>query len=298
MEMNNDLNLYTEIPKSEQESFSQLIKDFRKKIIKTPSEHVESVFLLERNRLDSLVRDGNISEAISIIREQAFNEFLKDESRFNMHIISSLCDKLETPANIFKTVISSNLIALNKEEVIPTIKKICGEYAGSISPYIYQISLSNTQSRRSRAGKTFESIIYKFYEVFEYEFVSQKKIGKETFKEKGLGKMVDSLLPNINAFEQRRDKVIIGTMKTTLRERWQEVVEEVSRTGLPKIYLLTVDEDISESKANQMGKHNIVLVVLKSVKNDIKLRSYRNIISFEEYFMEEIPEILNYWNEV
>jgi hypothetical protein len=34
-------------------------------------------------------------------------------------------------------------------------------------------------------------------------------------------------------------------MKTSLRERWQEVAEEIERTKIPEIHLLTVDEDIS-----------------------------------------------------
>lgn len=93
------------------------------------------------------------------------------------------------------------------------------------------------------------------------------------------------------------DKTIIGSMKTTLRERWQEVVEEVSRSNIPCIYLLTVDDDISENKAIQMGNHNIVLVVINSVKNQPHLKDKRSIINFENYFLEEIPNIMKYWGE-
>ena len=84
-------------------------------------------------------------------------------------------------------------------------------------------------------------------------------------------------------------------MKTTLRERWQEVVEEVSRSNIPSIYLLTVDDDISENKAIQVGNHNIVLVVLNSVKNQPHLKDKRSIINFENYFLEEIPNVMKYW---
>ena len=102
-------------------------------------------------------------------------------------------------------------------------------------------------------------------------------------------------MPSVKAFDERRDKAIIGSMKTTLRERWQEVVEEVSRSNIPCIYLLTVDDDISENKAIQMGKHNIVLVVLDSVKEQSHLKDKRSIIKFENYFLEEIPNIIRYW---
>jgi hypothetical protein len=298
--MSSQIELLTQIPKSEEKSFKELIKAYRYKYIKSPSEHVREAFLLEQEALENVLVNKKVSEVIHILREQAYNIFLKNEAEFNKVIITDLCDTLATPKKIIDTIISEGLPSFQakKESFEAGIKRICGEYAGYISPYIYQISLSNTQSRRSRAGKTFEAIIYKLYEAYGYEFASQRQIGKKTFADKGLGKMVDSLLPHVEAFEQRRDKVVIGTMKTTLRERWQEVVEEVSRTGLPKIYLLTMDEDLSETKVQQMGKHNIVLVVPEWVKKQDKLVKYRNVISFEDYFTEEIPDVLKYWKNV
>ena len=71
--------------------------------------------------------------------------------------------------------------------------------------------------------------------------------------------------------------------------------EEIKRTNVPSIYLLTADQDIANNKAYEISQHNINLVVYKSVKQS--LREYRNVISFEDYFYEEIPSILNYWNE-
>ena len=84
-------------------------------------------------------------------------------------------------------------------------------------------------------------------------------------------------------------------MKTTLRERWQEVVEEIGRSNVPGIYLLTVDEDISEKKVKQIGMHNITLVVLNSVKVLRKMKNEYNVIDFETYFNKDIPEVLNHW---
>ena len=107
----------------------------------------------------------------------------------------------------------------------------------------------------------------------------------------------NSVLPSINAFETCRDKVIIGTMKTTLRERWQELVEEIKRTKIPKIYLLAADEDIAKNKASEMAKHNIVLVVYKAIKSKAELIKLRNIISFETYFLEEVRNELKYWEQ-
>ncbi len=285
------------IPEQEKLEFKKLIRSYRSEHIRSPNEIVESIFNSNQTILNEVIDRGNISEVIHQLREDAYTSFLKDEAEFNVEVLRDISLLLETPKSLLDNLISQqDLLALPSSELIDAVKKACGEYAGYISPYIYELSLSNTQSRRSRAGKTFEHVIYKLYKTFKYEFVSQGELGKATFKERGLGKMVDSLLPNIAAFEQRRDKVIIGTMKTTLRERWQEVVEELNRTGLPSIYLLTMDDDISESKANQMRQHNVVLVVPKSVKAQASLLKMPNIIDFESYFLEEIPEKLRFWD--
>ena len=86
-------------------------------------------------------------------------------------------------------------------------------------------------------------------------------------------------------------------MKTTLRERWQEVAEEIERTKIPEIHLLTVDEDISLSKGAEMSQHNIIVVTYAWVAHKKELAGMKNIISFEEYLFEELPVIQKFWSE-
>tara|TARA_Y100001970_G_C14225089_1_gene855126 strand:- start:353 stop:1246 length:894 start_codon:yes stop_codon:yes gene_type:complete len=293
----NDLKTIISIPVQEKMEFKSLIKKYRGQLISTPSQTVERVFIEYKKKIESVRETRDISNLIQFLREAAYRSFLVEEAEFNVAILKHITENLETPSEIYSVLVREKLNLHSPEgEIVEQIKSICGEYAGRISPYIYELCLSNTQSRRSRAGKTFEAIIYKMYEAFDYEFSSQKQVGKATFEDKGLGKIVDSLLPNIQAFDDRRDKVIIGTMKTTLRERWQEVIEELQRTGLPSIHLLTMDDNISKSKAEQMGRHNVIIVVHKDVKQAPHLREKRNIVSFETYFLEEIPETMRYWN--
>ncbi len=285
------------IPESEKLHFKKLIQANRKKLIPPPKVTVEKIFVEQKLALQGLLNVNAISTAIVLLREAAYDDFLNNEAEFNIEILKNLSSTLATPKAILESLLQKrDLLNKSGDALLDAIALICGEYAGEISPYIYELSLSNTQSRRSRAGKTFEQIIYHLYRQFEFPFSSQEVVGKAQFKDKGLGKIVDSLLPSIEAFQKRRDKVIIGTMKTTLRERWQEVIEEIARTGLPNIHLLTIDDDISESKAVQMSKHNVVLVVLHHVKAQPKLAGLANIVSFESYFTQEIPDILRFWN--
>ena len=46
-----------------------------------------------------------------------------------------------------------------------------------------------------------------------------------------------------------------------------------------------------------MANHNIVVVAYDWVANSEALKSMQNIISFEEYLFEEIPNILKFWND-
>jgi ribosomal protein L18E len=290
----NNIPVIIEIPTNEQKELDKLIKTYRKNHIRSSQEIVEKVFI-ENQSFFTKISKGEVSKSIAELREIVWAEYLKDEVEFNIFLMQDLYKVLKTPKQILDTLLNQNIIALKDKELQEEIIKICGEYAGRVYPYIYKIALSNTNSRRSRAGKTLESIIYKVYECLGYSFDSQGKVGRKTFTELGLGKKVDSILPSIEAYKKRRNKTIIGTIKTSLRERWQEVAEEIERTKIPEIHLLTADEDISVSKAQEMNNHNIIIVVYDWIANSDKLKPMKNIISFEDYLFEEIPSILKFW---
>ncbi|WP_439328403.1 type II restriction endonuclease [Lonepinella sp. BR2357] len=287
------------LPAEEEQHFAEFIKKQRALHISSPKDTAKKATENKAKFIKKLLNDKQISQAILHLREYSYEEYLKEESAFNSVILQEISRQFDTPkqfiANLSLDFFQQDISSL--EQCQEQLIQLVGEYAGAISPYIYQLCLSNTQSRRSRAGKVFEGIIYFLYEYFGYPFNSQSQIGRQTFSKLGLGKLVDSLLPSVEAFNERRDKVIVGSMKTTLRERWQEVVEEVSRSNVPSIYLLTVDDDISENKAIQMGNHNIVLVVLNAVKQQAHLKNKRSIIDFESYFLDEIPAIMTYWSK-
>lgn len=283
-----------EIPKSEAAVFDKKIKEYRVKYIRKSDAIVESVLAKNLSLLED-IKSQRVSQVIFTLRELVWKEYLEDEVSFNVVLMQELYGMLDTPKYIMDAILQKDFTLLEEDDLKREIINLCGEYAGRIFPYIYRLSLSNTQSRRSRAGKTFEAIIYKVYECLGYEFDSQGKVGRKIFSEHGLGKKVDSILPSIKAYEEKRSKTIVGTMKTTLRERWQEVAEEIERTKIPEIHLLTADNTISKSKAKEMSNHNITVVAYEWVANSEMLKSMKNIISFEEYLFEEIPVILKYW---
>jgi hypothetical protein len=288
--------LIVEVPQEEIKEFDDLIKKYRNKYIRGSKDIVDIVFK-ENEEFCNSIKKGKVSTNVQALREIGWQEFLKDEVNFNALLMKDLHHVLKTPKSIIEKVFDNNLHneagAKNAEEIMD----MCGEYAGRVFPYIYRLCLSNTQSRRSRSGTTFEAIMYRIYELLEYPYDSQNKVGRKIFSDVGLGKKVDSILPSIECFEKRRNMTIIGTMKTSLRERWQEVAEEIERTKIPEIHLLTVDEEISKSKAQEMANHNIIIVAYDWVANSESLKGMKNIISFEEYLFEEIPNKIKYWKK-
>ncbi len=288
--------IITEIPENERKEFDILIKRYREKYIRNSTMLVENIYEEDRSSHHSIL-NKQVSEAIKNLRESVWQEYLRDEVHFNALLMRDLYDILQTPKNILDKLVDGNLVNNKGEDLTKSIKEVCGEYAGRVFPYVYRLSLSNTQSRRSRAGSTFESIMYKIYDSLEYSYDSQKKVGRKTFDKLGLGKKVDSILPSVECYQKRRNKTIVGTMKTTLRERWQEVAEEIERTKIPEIHLLTLDEDISLSKGREMSQHNIIVVAYEWVADKKELAGMKNIISFEEYLFEELPVIQKFWSD-
>lgn len=285
-----------EIPPQELEDFDILIRKYRMDHIRSSAEIVE-VAMLNNHKFIEQLESRKVSECIRDLREVVWQEYLLDEVNFNAVLMRDLHKLLKTPNEILQGLLSDDMITRRDDELLERVKEVCGEYAGRVFPYIYRLALSNTQSRRSRAGKSFEAIIYKIYEYLGYPYDSQGKVGRKIFDSLGLGKKVDSILPGVGAYAKRRNKTIIGTMKTSLRERWQEVAEEIERTKIPEIHLLTADENIAGSKAAEMSNHNIIVVAYDWVANSGSLKELKNIISFEEYLFEEIPGILKYWKE-
>ena len=279
--------------REDEEKFSTFIKKSRKELILNPK--LTFLQALEKNKIKLSI--SSISQNIRDLRQSSYDLFLEQENHFNAYVLKNIADNFSLPNEILSSITKEffELKIKNYDDFKESFKLYFGSYAGAISPYIYALCLSNTNARRSRSGKTFEQIIYYLYENFGFSYDAQAKIGKSVFSSLRLGKVVDSILPSVDAFKKFRNKCIVGSMKTSLRERWQEVVEETTRSNLPNIYLLTCDNDSSSSKIQQMREHNIILVVFKEVKE--KLKDFESVISFEYYFSKEIPSIMEYWHD-
>lgn len=298
--MNTELYLITSLDEEELIWWQETIKEFRHRIIKEPKSYAIEIIDKERITKEQLVK--NTEKYLELLRESVWQRYLLDEARFHREVISHLIQTRDLPRNILTQILNEDFFKMDyskiaKEEVLKRMSKIVGECAGRVMPYIYELSLSTTQSRRSRAGKVFEKIIETFFDIFEYSYNNQSSIGNAAYNIQNLGKKVDLIIPNVESYLSNRPKCAVITMKTTLRERWQEVAEELNRTNVPHIYLLTVDRNVSTNTAIIMRQYNITLVLYKTEKNRI-FTEHPNVLDYETFFLKEMPYILEYWNNV
>lgn len=110
---------------------------------------------------------------------------------------------------------------------------------------------------------------------------SQGNIGKDYFVEKGLGKLVDTVSPGVTEFEINKRNAVLISAKTTLRERWQEVPEEMGRTGAREMFLATLDEKVSDNVLNTLYEANIQLTTTAGNKEK-NFKNNSRVLSFEE----------------
>ena len=241
----------------ELETFKNFIRSERpKKMLSAFEITYLSFTALGYDQKDKQFFIDNTSQIVKNIREENWKQFLKDESNFAKYIYRELVHR-------------SNLTNLDKEEAII-------QFLESHEQHVYALALSNTQSRRTRAGNEFEHILEFILMGIGVSLDTQGSVGSGVFETSHLAKLVDCVAPG--ATEYKLDKR--NTSLISARERWQEVGDEMSRTQAREMYLATLDDSITDNVATIIGKNNIILVTLEEYKNDLYKNS-PHVISFE-----------------
>lgn len=290
-------DIILELDPSEKLWWESEIKKYRDNIIQSPKHYIAEI--IKKHNLVNALKNHEIETTIRDLRESAWQMYMEDEVSFHNSVLTHLIEVRDLPKDILKVIIekrifNQDIYKLSKEELVLKFASVVGDFAGRIMPYIYILSLSTTQSRRSRAGKTFEKIIETLLEFYQFPFDNQSSIGNAFYKTQNLGKMVDAIIPSKEKYITNRSKCAVITMKTTLRERWQEVVEELNRTNIPHIFLLTIDEKLTSNVINTLQQYNITIVTYDTFKES-KFKEYENVIGYKKLFTGEIPHYVNYW---
>jgi hypothetical protein len=153
-------------------------------------------------------------------------------------------------------------------------------------PEIDAIMLSASQQRKSRAGYSFEHQIEAMLTAAAVPF------GKQVVMD-ATKRRPDFILPSLPHFRrplEGADRGMILSAKTTLRERWKQVENEMG--GGADLYLATVDENIAASAIEAMAAMNIRLVVPETLRKskDTEYGRHANVLDFATFFGSELRD--------
>lgn len=244
------------------EEYKNLIKSERINVFRQPYDLVYDNFVeLEYDKKSKEFFLKNASEIVTELRNKCWEEFKPLEKSFTSKMLKELID--------------SDYIS--KLDPITAITCFIEQYP----EHIYALTLSNTQSRRSRAGKEFESIIELIFIGAGIFIDSQGNIGKQEFIDKGLGKLVDLVSPGVLEYIINKRNTVLISAKTTLRERWQEVPEEMGRTGAREMFLATLDKQISADVLDTLYEANIQITTTSEIKEAYYADNDR-VLTFEK----------------
>jgi hypothetical protein len=139
------------------------------------------------------------------------------------------------------------------------------------------IFLSAAQTRKSRAGLSFEHHVQRLFRDGHIRHEAQAVFG---------GRRPDFVLPDVKMLNMKGDAVIVS-LKTTLRERWKQLALE---KPLGAIFLATVDDRVSGEAIDEMARNSISLVVPETLKKskESAYEGYENVITFRGFFDEEV----------
>lgn len=141
--------------------------------------------------------------------------------------------------------------------------------------------LSAAQTRKSRAGRSFEHHVARVFKDGNVRYEEQVILGS---------RRPDFVLPDVISLRSKTrsfDEAMIVSLKTTLRERWKQLsLERINGA----VFLATVDDRVTTEAISDMAANGIHLLVPESLKNS-KETCYAkqvNVITFRDFFDEEI----------
>ena len=238
--------------------WENLIRNTRSNFIKDETHYIK--LAVEKNI--KIIDDT--SNFIKKVRSDAYHEFfLKDEYIFSKNILKNLSDLTE----------------YNKEQ------NNTHQFIDKYFEHIYKLCLSNTQSRRSRAGDGFETLVEKIliHKKIPYQDKSLLTDNNLEVKE------IDFIIPSKKQYITDKKKVTAISCKTSLRERWEQVVAEKDHIGLKEILLFTIGDDLKKNN-KRITERGIIIVTFPEIKK--KYPKEKNVITFEDAFNKYIPKFI------
>lgn len=163
----------------------------------------------------------------------------------------------------YEAFVYSNILAKNSEPDIYNVKS----YPENFNFYRSRIdSFSSTfvgmlNSRKSRVGKTFEYHVRDYFDKADIKYDYQVQVDGK--------KKPDFIIPSKEFYysrDRKPDDAILLSLKTTVRERWQQILNEGK--SVKTRYLATLDKTVTKDQLTEMADKNVVLIVTEWAKKN------------------------------
>ncbi|MCC6929816.1 MAG: hypothetical protein IT359_12620 [Gemmatimonadaceae bacterium] len=141
---------------------------------------------------------------------------------------------------------------------------------------------SVTNRRKSRSGRSLE---LQLAGIFREEGVSfsHGAVADERSRP-------DFLFPSIVAYRDKefpRERLRMLAAKTTVKDRWRQVLAEASEVHTK--HLLTLQEGVSEAQLDEMTRHNVILVVPEPLRKAFPKQLWSRLKTLQG-FLEEVRQ--------
>ena len=183
----------------------------------------------------------------------------------------------------FTTAITSmmeegyRLLHNEQKRILPEIIALSDKYVGSDpvrADALMWFGIKSLQNQsRKRAGVHMERCVAWILSKCDIPNASgQSRTGRS-----------DLVCPDLETFDNHQERAIVLEFKRTIRERWKEVRDEIARSGR-SVWLLTLDDNISNNSVQLMADANITLYVRSNVhagldRNPRHLRSLDSLVA-------------------
>lgn len=262
----------THLPGAEQDDTEQLIEDLAK--------------ALRKGNLDQFIMDASRMPASEDFALQAQSAWLEENNLDKMdpwNIPNPGDAVMRISRDIEYALYKRSEVRFRAAQVLRTVSMDANLVSAIVRgfPELDATFLSAAQTRKSRAGRSFEHHVGRVFKDGRIRHEEQVILGS---------RRPDFVLPDVSTLRSKSrnfNDAAIVSLKTTLRERWKQLSLERFNGD---VFLTTVDDRVTADAISDMADNGICLVVPESLKKS-KETCYAdkaNVITFRTFFDEEI----------
>ncbi len=235
--------------------------------------------------MDNLVGQAKaVIPKVDFILEEAWKELRLDKKSVHNKFGQVLISIDSEATKIFRTYEKMALLELakgwlknQKEDIKEKLEKIISQKGWEdfvqeasqlfveFGMLVQSIEKDLGNMRKARGGKTFEKVILRLLNFIDIE----GEIPSGEAREKLM--RIDIVVPSVDIALKTPDRAVFLTCKRTLRERWKQEVPQARLNQ--RIYLITMDDDLSENKAKEINEKGLIAFVRDELKQKEQIKN-------------------------